>query len=201
MRRSTRTLLGALALTLAVTAVPLAGGPAGAEPGGTGDRARPTMTLESSEYTVETIVTALDDSPLQPATYFRRTDDVGSSGTEPDGHGAVQFSAWSGASGPNCLTSSGGEFTFPDAGPHTFTYGLAGSHIARVRIVESDGDVITARPQRRVGFGAFRAWLVERPGGAFDRIEGLDHRGRVVATIGAGGGPFVDDFGYSIETC
>jgi hypothetical protein len=198
--RSPRIMIGALALAVAVL-LSLAA-PASGEAGLTApaDRARPTQTLRSSEYTVETIFVPAGDPPTA-SMYFRRTDDVGSQGTEPDGHGFRQHSDWGDASGRRCLTSGGGVFTFPDAAGHTFTYGLAGAGISRIRIVEAGGHVVRVRPGPRVRFEGFRAWLVERPGSAFDRIEGLDVRGRVVATIPAGGGPFADDFGYSPATC
>jgi hypothetical protein len=175
-----------------------AGGPAG--PGGTKSgessraaptRATPTMTLRSTEYTVEII------SEPQPGLYFRRTDDVGSDGPGPDAYGADQHSGWSSQSGPRCLTSGGGTATYPDAGPHAFTYGLAGSEIARIEVVMPDGATVQATIGPSVG-GGFRAWLVERPpGNTVQDIRGLDAGGNVVASIGQ---RVSDDFGYS-PTC
>jgi hypothetical protein len=209
MKFSPRIILGTLALaaTVPLSSVPLAP-PAGAstsasaEAGLTApaDRARPTQTLESSEYTVETIFVAAGHPPA-PTMYFRRTDGVGNDVPGPDSLGSASVSSWAGQSGRQCLLSSGGVFTSPDAADHTFTYGLAGAGIARIRIVEAGGHVVRVRPGPRVHFEGFRAWLVERPGSSFDRIEGLDAHGRVVATIPAGGGPFADDFGYSQATC
>ena len=197
MKFGPRIMLGALALAAAIPlslATPASGlsAPAG--------RARPTQTLKSSEYSVETIFVAAGD-PATPTMYFRRTDGVGNDVPGPDSLGSAQVSSWGDVSGRRCLTSGGGVFSFPDAGDHTFTYGLAGAGIARIRIVEAGGHVVRARPGPRVHVEGFRAWLVERPGSSFDRIEGLDARGRVVATIPAGGGPFADDFGLSQATC
>jgi hypothetical protein len=200
MKIQLRTVIGTLVLAVALAA-PLVGPVSPASPAGAaGDRAHPTQTLRSSEYTVETIFVPFGEPPTANMV-FRRTDDVGSQGTEPDGHGFVQHSGWGDVSGRRCLTSGGGVFSFPDAADHTFTYGLAGRRIARIRIVEAGGHVVRVRPGPAVHFEGFRAWLVERPGSAFDRIEGLDAHGRVVATIPAGGGPFADDFGLSQATC
>jgi hypothetical protein len=176
-----------------------AGGPSG--PGGTESseseraaptRAAPTMTLRSSEYTVEIIA----DS--EPGMFFRRTDDVGNDIAGPDGYGAASRSGWSGQSGPRCLTSGGGTMTYPDAGPHAFTYGLVGSEISRVEVVMPNGQTATASIGPGVG-GGFRAWLVERPAGdTVQDIRGLDAAGNVVASIGHRSS---DDFGYSTATC
>jgi hypothetical protein len=190
----------AVPLSLAAPVVPVSPASGEARLTAPTDRARPTQTLKSSEYRVETIFVATGDEPTSTMS-FRRTDGVGNDVEGPDSLGSAQVSNWGELSGRQCLLSSGGVFTFPDAADHTFTYGLAGREIARIRIVEAGGNVVRVRPGPRVGFEGFRAWLVERPGSAFDRIEGLDARGRVVATIPAGGGPFADDFGYSQATC
>lgn len=155
-------------------------------------RATPTMTLRSSEYTVEIVADA------EPGMYFRRTDDVGSDIAGPDGYGADSRAGWSSQSGPRCLTSSGGTVTYPDAAPHAFTYGLAGSDIARVEVVMPNGSTVAATIGPDVG-GGFRAWLVERPTGeTVQDIRGLDAAGNVVASIGQ---RVSDDFGYSLPTC
>jgi hypothetical protein len=197
MKISPRIMIGALALAVAAS---LSLATPASVSGSASDRARPTQTLRSSEYTVETIFVAEGEPPTS-TMYFRRTDGVGNSVPGPDSLGSAQVSGWAGLSGRRCLLSGGGVFRSPDAGDHTFTYGLAGAGIARIRIVEAGGHVVRVRPGPRVRFEGFRAWLVERPGSSFDRIEGLDARGRVVATIAAGGGPFADDFGYSLATC
>jgi hypothetical protein len=173
-----------------------ASGPGGPESGeserAAPTRATPTMTLRSSEYTVEII------ADPEPGLYFRRTDDVGNNVAGPDGYGADSHSGWSSQSGPRCLTSSGGTVTYPDAGPHAFTYGLAGSEIARVEVVMPDGATVPASIGPSVG-GGFRAWLVERPAGnTVQEIRGLDAGGNVVASIGQ---RVSDDFGYSTATC
>ena len=155
-------------------------------------RANPLMTLTSSEYTVEVV--------LQGSTmYFRRTDDVGSNpSAQPDPHGFAQMSDWASATGPACLLSGGGTFDFPDAAAHSFTYGLVGSGISRIEIVFVGGGRFVAPIGPPSGLAGFRAWLVERPAGEIDRIEGFDAADQVVATITEIGG---DDFGYSIDTC
>jgi hypothetical protein len=180
-----------------------AGGEVGAPsgPGGTESseseraaptRAAPTMTLRSSQYTVEII------ADPEPGLYFRRTDDVGSDIAGPDGYGAGSHSGWSSQSGPRCLTSGGGTMTYPDAAPHAFTYGLVGSEITRVEVVMPNGATAAATIGPNVG-GGFRAWLVERPtGNTVQEIRGLDVAGNVVASIGQLAG---DDFGYSVPTC
>jgi hypothetical protein len=200
MKFSPRIMIGALALAAAVPLSFVPPASAATEFSTPADRARPAQTLKSSEYTVETIFVAAGDPPTA-SMYFRRTDGVGNDVAGPDSLGSAQRSDWGELSGRQCLLSSGGVFTSPDAGDHTFTYGLAGAGIARIRIVEAGGHVVRVRPGPRVHFEGFRAWLVERPGSAFDRIEGLDAHGRVVASIPAGGGPFADDFGYSTATC
>jgi hypothetical protein len=178
-----------------------AGGSAPSGPGGTESsesepaaptRAAPTMTLRSSEYTVEII------ADPEPGLYFRRTDDVGNEGTPPDGYGAGSHSGWSSQSGPRCLTSGGGTMTYPDAAPHAFTYGLVGAEITRVEVVMPNGATAAATIGPGVG-GGFRAWLVERPtGNTVQDIRGLDAAGNVVASIGQ---RVSDDFGYSMPTC
>jgi len=202
MKFSPRIVLGALVLAAAVplSLAPPASASSASSASSPADRARPTQTLQSSEYRVETIFVAAGDPPTA-TMYFRRTDGVGNDVPGPDSLGSAQVSSWADLSGRQCLLSSGGVFTSPDAGDHTFTYGLAGAGIARIRIVEAGGHLVGVRPGPRVHFQGFRAWLVERPGSSFDRIEGLDAQGRVVATIPAGGGPFADDFGYSQATC
>jgi hypothetical protein len=156
-------------------------------------RAAPTMTLRSSEYTVEIVAT--------PGFHmsFRRTDDVGNNPGGPDGYGSATESGWTPTSNPRCLMSSGGQYPFPDAGLHAFTYGLVGSGIARIEIVMPGGQRVAARIGPAVESG-YRAWLVERPPGNTQGIEGLDGAGNVVASIGptyASG----DDFAYSQATC
>lgn len=156
-------------------------------------RAEPLLTLTSADYTVEVV---LDGSTL----YFRRTDDVGSNpGDEPDAYGSAQMSSWGDSGGATCLTSGGGTFAFPDAAARSFTYGLAGSGISSVEIVLVGGGRVTAQPGPVAGTLGLRAWLVSRPDGEVDRIEGLDSTGQVVATITEIGGG--DDFGYSLDTC
>jgi hypothetical protein len=191
MRKLTTRLGLGLLLMLPV----LLAGTASAESTSTPPRVRPLVTVESSEYTAELVVVASDGAHN---AYFRRTDDVGSMPSDqPDAHGFVQASGWD-ISGRRCLGSGGGEFTFPDAGPHAFTYGIAGRAIRRVVIVMDDGTrVRVAVRSRRVA--GLRGWMVERPLGQVDHIEGLDALGRVVSTITVVGGP--DDFGYSIDTC
>jgi hypothetical protein len=94
--------------------------------------------------------------------------------------------------------SGGGEYSFPDAGLHAFTYGLAGSDIARVDLVRPGGGRVAARMGPSVEAG-YRAWLIERTPGNLDGIEGLDAAGNVVASIGPLSGG--DDFTYSTATC
>ena len=77
---------------------------------------------------------------------------------------------------------------------HHFGYCVSG----RMKIVMDDGTrVPVAVRSRRVA--GLRGWMVERPLGRVDHVEGLDALGRVVSTITVIGGP--DDFGYSIDTC
>jgi hypothetical protein len=131
--------------------------------------------------------------------YFRRTDNVGSDQPGPDAYGSASVADWPATSNPRCLMSSGGQYTFPDAGPHAFTYGLAGSDITRIDLVLPSGERRAARIGPVVEAG-YRAWLIERPPGNLQGIEGLDAAGNVVASIGptyATG----DDFGYSMPTC
>jgi hypothetical protein len=204
MKISPRIMIGALVLaaTVPLSLAPPAGAGSnleGVHEMAPSDRARPTMTLTSSEYTVETIFVPAGDPPTA-SMYFRRTDLVGNNVPGPDRYGSASYSDWGDLSGRRCLLSGGGVHT-SGAEPHTFTYGLAGRGIARIRIVEAGGHVVRVRPGPPVHFKGFRAWLIERPGSSFDRIEGLDARGRVVATIPAGGGPFADDFDYAQATC
>jgi hypothetical protein len=172
-------------------------GPGGTESGESSraapTRAEPTMTLRSSEYTVEIVAT--------PGFHmsFRRTDDVGNQPGGPDGYGSATESDWSSTSNPRCLMSGGGQYAFPDAGLHAFTYGLVGSDIARIEIVMPGGERVAARIGPAVESG-YRAWLVERPPGNTQGIEGLDSAGNVVASIGATYASG-DDFTYSTATC
>src|SRR5688572_25300388 len=108
-----------LLLALPVAGVP---GPAGAEaPAPPADPLPALVTVQSDDYTAELVVTADENGH---SGYFRRTDDVGSSpGPVPDPYGFVQASGWP-VTGRRCLASGGGELTFPDAGPHAFTYGI-----------------------------------------------------------------------------
>ena len=173
----------------------------------TGDGAPPTpptrkpavMTLALSDYTVEVVLSGR-------VMYLRRTDDVGSvavgmpESEEPDYYGFLDISAWGDPQGPQCLTSGGGAFTFPGVATHSFTYGLVGSGIARVEIVLADGARVDAPIGPAVPFGGFRAWLIERPNGEIDRVEGFDQQGALVSTSTrtSGGG---DDFGYALPSC
>ncbi|HEX8805244.1 MAG TPA: sigma factor [Acidimicrobiales bacterium] len=108
-----------------------------------------------------------------------------------------EVAGWGVLSGPACLASGGGVFTFPDAGPHAFTYGVAGAGVARVRVVAADGAGLATVPGSAVGDDGFRAWLVERPVGEVASIEGLDTAGHVVATVPGAGPGAADDFGLS----
>jgi hypothetical protein len=163
-----------------------AGGGSGAEPPAP-PRVSPTMTLATADYTVEVIVAEFD-------MFLRRTDGVGNSTVGPDAYGARQQSGWGVVGGSTCLASGGGEFSFAGAAPHAFTYGLAGSAVQRVEVVMADGQRASAAIGPVATSTGLRAWLVERPLGTVDRIEGLDGTGQVAATVtdlAAG----ADDFG------
>ena len=170
-------------------------GTASAESPASPDRLPPLVTVESEDYTAELVVTADENGH---SGFFRRTDDVGSTPAPvPDPFGFVQSSGWP-VTGRHCLASGGGEFTFPDAGPHAFTYGIAGRSVRRVVVVMDDGSrVPTAARSGKVD--GFRGWMVERPLGEVDRIDGYNARGHKVATITEVGGG--DDFGFSIGSC
>lgn len=135
------------------------------------------LTLASADYTVELLY-----DEATKTVYFRRTDDAGSTVDGPDAYGHHTSSGWGGLAGPACLVSSGGEVAFPGAPAHAFTYGLASSDVARVEVVMSGGARRPATLGAPDGAG-MRVWLLERPLGALDRIEGLDTGGNVVATI------------------
>jgi hypothetical protein len=171
-------------------------------PGETGEsdraaprRAAPTMTLRTSDYTVEVIAVPGFDM------YFRRTDGVGTHDTQPDGYGYDSSSGWQDTTSPRCLMSGGGSYSYPDAATHTFTYGLAGADIARIELILAGGQrqAVTPGPAANVGVGGYRAWLVERQPGTLQGIEAFDAAGDVVAAITAVGGG--DDFGWSVDTC
>jgi hypothetical protein len=133
----------------------------------------------------------------------RRTDDVGSSGSEPDAHGFLQSSSWDAQRGKNCLTSGGGEFGwFEDGAPHrAFTYGIAGRNVSRVTVVLEDGTRLrtTISRQRIDGFGGY---MVERPLVPVDHIDGFDRHGRKVASVDleSPDNQF-SDFGQDRDTC
>lgn len=183
MRLISRALV-ASALVLGSSAAVLST-PAGAAPGHRhdDDRLRAAVTRHTPDYDFELILTDHPtEDPGSPLTWVRRTDDVGSSGTEPDAHGFVQNSSWNARSGRNCVTSSGGEFYFDDAPTHAFTYGIAGRNVSRVTVVLEDGTRLNTTVSRtRVdGFGGY---AVERPLVPVDHINGYDRHGHKVSTF------------------
>jgi hypothetical protein len=190
MRRTITTWSAGLALTAALAA----GAAAPASALAVSDRLPAIATVTTPDYDFELV---LVDSGESVDAFVRRTDDVGNSVIGPDAHGARQHSSWGVTGGRRCLTSSGGEFAFPDSVDHGFTYGLAGRSVRRVVVVMEDGDRASTRTTHRT-VGGFRGWLLERPLGAVDRIEGRDARGRTVAVIDQD--DFFDDFGLA-STC
>jgi hypothetical protein len=191
MRFLTRALV-ASALALGSTAAVVAPASAGQEhhrPDG--DRLRPAVTVHTADYDFELVQPLRPDGqPASPISYVRRTDDVGSEpSSEPDAHGFVQMSDWGVQADKACVTSGGGSFSFPDASDHAFTYGVSGRSVRRVVVVMQDGTRRSTQTTR-VQANGFRGWMLERPAGQIQRIDGFDAHGRRVASFT----PFFPDF-------
>jgi hypothetical protein len=167
------------------------------------DRLRAAVTRHTPDYDFELILTDHIGEPGAPSAWVRRTDDVGSSGSEPDAHGMVQMSGWDAQSGKNCVTSSGGLFAWfeDDVADHAFTYGIAGRNVTRVTVVLEDGTRLrTNVSQTRIdGFGGY---MVERPLVPVDHIDGYDRHGRKVSSFVVED-PFGMDFDFAQDnvTC
>ena len=158
-------------------------------------RADPVLTLASSHYTVELLHR---DGTL----YLRRTDLVGAGPTMdggPDGYGASHESSWGDSSGPDCLATSGRALSFPNVPIRNFTFGFAGPGIDRAEMVLAGGTRVAIPIGPAVEHNGFRVFLLERPEGPAERVEGFDADGNLVATITVIGG--TDDYGYSQGTC
>jgi hypothetical protein len=116
--------------------------------------------------------------------YFRRVDDVGSPPGPPDGHGYVDRWTPGDVSGTRCLATSGGVYQFPDAAPVPFIWGLAGSDIASITITIPGRSTTYTGPALPIPDGSgLRAWIIDVPPGAVERVEGSDSYANVVATI------------------
>jgi hypothetical protein len=166
-------------------------------------RELPAVVVSSDRYDVELIPATAANAPDDTAgVFFRRIDLVGNTwpGPYPDPYGALTLSGWGDLGGATCLMTTGGTYTFAgDPTPHAFTYGLAGARVRQVRVVGVDGSRTTVATKAASGTRDLRPWLMERPVVGTERIEALDGRGRVVATV-PGAGMVVDDFGSS-STC
>jgi hypothetical protein len=151
----------------------------GAEAFTTPSRADAVLALDSDGLAVELVW-------AHQALYFRRIDDVGSlPGDPPDGFGSASAAGWGAVDGPACLTWGGGAHVFADVGGRGFSYGLAGSAIARIDVVTADG----ARSAATLGppvDGGMRPWLAAHPQVDVVGVDGFDSAGQRVASAGAG---------------
>jgi hypothetical protein len=155
----------------------------------------PAATAVTPDYTLEAVfdtdLTGPEDPPGFMALLLRRTDDVGTPQPgPPDGHGSVTGQIWGSdprSSPPRpCVDFSLQTLDFADAVPRAFAFGIAGPGLDHLEVVLVDGTRVTTPIGTAPPGLGLRGWLVERPLGDVDRVEGLDAGGDVIVTTPIG---------------
>jgi hypothetical protein len=152
------------------------GGPAG--PGGSSGTTAPpqaapggpapAVTFTTPEYTLEATF------EVRGTTFIMNIWRVGGS----------HVSDWVAGDQPghNCLRGKNAiALSFPEPGPHLYSWGIVRSDAAEVRVVTNSGDWTTAVIGSEVAPG-IRAWIARRYTEQISRFEALDSAGNVLHT-------------------
>jgi hypothetical protein len=138
--------------------------PPPAEPGGP----VPAVTFATPEYTLQATF------EVRGTTFIMNVRRVGGS----------HVSDWVVADQPghNCLRGENeNALSFPEPGPHLYSWGIVRSDAAEVRVVTHSGDWTTAVIGSEVAPG-MRAWMARRYTEQISRFEALDSAGNVLHT-------------------